>query len=116
MQEDEDVRFEGVPDTQPVMDNMSQMSQANEGGPTKKMKITREVKGPNGEIQTITEIVHDPVVISQYIKKRRQQDLERIEYVHPHRKPRCIKTNRNPSIYSATLTDNHEQNKLILEM
>ena len=84
--EDEDVRFDGPGDlsqaapTLAIADGMSQISQSQTDGLSrKKLKITREVRRENGEVQTITELVCDPVVIAQYVKKRRQQDLEGIE-------------------------------------
>ncbi|KAK3945449.1 histone acetyl transferase [Diplogelasinospora grovesii] len=100
--DDEDVRFNAesqVPATPAHHDGMSQVSHSVTSGLNrKKLKITREVRGQNGQVQTITEIVHDPVVIAQYLKKRRQQDLEKID------------------IYNAKLTGDPEKDRLILEM
>ncbi|KAK0735035.1 hypothetical protein B0T26DRAFT_746861 [Lasiosphaeria miniovina] len=101
-QEDEDERFntqnQGAPAPAPA-DGMSQVSQSAASALNrKKLKITREVTRENGEVQTITEIVHDPIVIGQYLKKRRQQDLEQID------------------IYSVKLTQDQERNKMILDL
>jgi hypothetical protein len=82
MQEDEDDRF-NVNASQavatPVVDGMSQVTQSAADGNKRKMKITREIRSEDGTLRTVTELVHDQAVIMQYIKKRRQQDLERIE-------------------------------------
>ncbi|KAL2142728.1 hypothetical protein VTI28DRAFT_816 [Corynascus sepedonium] len=100
-QEDEDERFNvhnqsappaAVPDGQSVV-SQSQASALN----WRKLKIIREVKGDNGEIQTVTEIVHDPVVIAQYNKRRRQMEFENID------------------IYNVQLTGDPEKDELILE-
>ncbi|KAK3362619.1 hypothetical protein B0T25DRAFT_512805 [Lasiosphaeria hispida] len=101
-QEDEDDRFNVQSQavaTPAVPDGMSQVSQSAASALNrKKLKITREVKRENGEVHTVTEVVHDPVVIAQYVKKRRQQDLEKID------------------IYTAQLTGNRERDEMILEM
>ncbi|KAK3694552.1 hypothetical protein B0T22DRAFT_526432 [Podospora appendiculata] len=101
VQEDEDDRFKAddVPAVTPAhVDGMSQVSQsAAEALNRRKLKITREVM-IDGQLQTVTEVVHDPVVIAQYVKKRRQQDLEKID------------------IYNAKLTGDRERDDLILEM
>jgi transcription initiation factor TFIID subunit 1 len=82
-QEDEDDRFNVQSQaTQPatVPDGFSQVSQSQASASNwRKLKIIREVRGENGEIQTVTEIVHDPVVIAQYHKRRRQMEFENIE-------------------------------------
>lgn len=93
-QEDEDERFNAqnhIPPTPAVGDGMSQISQSAASALSRrKLKITRQVKQPNGQVVTVTEIVHDPVVIAQYTKKRRQLDLEKIEYVFA--RPSSLKT------------------------
>jgi transcription initiation factor TFIID subunit 1 len=82
-QEDEDDRFNvqsqpAQAATQP--DGVSQVSQSQASGlNSRKLKIIREVRGENGEIQTVTEIVHDPIVIAQYSKRRRQIEFDNIE-------------------------------------
>lgn len=97
-QEDDDARFDAAPSTQNAGgDDMSQISRARniDQGPKKKLKITRQVKGPNGEIQTVTEIVHDAGVIAQYVKTRRKIDAENIEYVSPSKsKPKSALRDR----------------------
>ncbi|KAG5975793.1 hypothetical protein E4U55_007563 [Claviceps digitariae] len=40
------------------------------------IRITREVRLPDGTMQSRIEVVHDPVVISQYMKRRTEADLE----------------------------------------
>ncbi|PHH87396.1 hypothetical protein CDD83_8927 [Cordyceps sp. RAO-2017] len=40
------------------------------------IRITREVQMPDGTRQARIEVVHDPVVISQYMKRRTEADLE----------------------------------------
>lgn len=45
------------------------------------IRITREIRLADGSTQTRTEVVHDPVVISQYMKRRTEADLELREYV-----------------------------------
>ncbi|KAK2601671.1 hypothetical protein QQS21_004745 [Conoideocrella luteorostrata] len=47
----------------------------------KAIRITREVRLPDGTTQPRIEVVHDPVVISQYMKRRTEADLEIKEYV-----------------------------------
>lgn len=82
-QEDEDDRFNvqsQAPQAGNLPDGVSQVSQSQASALNwRKLKIIREVRGENGEIQTVTEIVHDPVVIAQYHKRRRQMEFENIE-------------------------------------
>lgn len=85
-QEDEDERFNvqnqaaQAAQHAAVPDGVSQVSQSQASGLNwRKLKIIREVRGDNGEMQTVTEIVHDPVVIAQYNKRRRQMEFENIE-------------------------------------
>lgn len=42
----------------------------------KAIRITREVRLADGTTQSRIEVVHDPVVISQYMKRRTEADLE----------------------------------------
>lgn len=53
------------------------------------IRITREVQMADGTLQTRAELVYDPVVISQYMKRRTEADLELREYVNqpPSKKP-----------------------------
>lgn len=82
-QEDEDERFNVHKDlaaapSQP--EGMSQISRSAASAMSRrKLHIVREVQRPDGSTETVTEIVHDPVVIAQYIKKRRQMDIDEIE-------------------------------------
>lgn len=81
-QEDEDDRF-NVKDTAPtpaIAEGMSQISRSAASALSRrKLHITRTVKRPDGKTEQVTEIVHDPAVIAQYVKRRRQQDVEEIE-------------------------------------
>ncbi|AEO53635.1 TAF1-like protein [Thermothelomyces thermophilus ATCC 42464] len=100
-QEDEDERFNVH--SQPAQsaaaaDGQSVVSQSQASALNwRKLKIIREVKGENGEVQMVTEIVHDPVVIAQYNKRRRQMEFENID------------------IYNVQLTGDPEKDELILE-
>ncbi|KAL1843500.1 hypothetical protein VTJ49DRAFT_1371 [Mycothermus thermophilus] len=100
-QEDEDERFNVQNQASQVAhmgDGVSQVSQSQASALNwRKLKIIREVRGENGEIQTVTEIVHDPVVIAQYNKRRRQMEFENID------------------IYNVQLTGDPEKDELILE-
>jgi len=100
-QEDEDERFNvqgQVSQAGAVPDGVSQVSQSQASGLNwRKLKIIREVRGDNGEKQTVIEIVHDPVVIAQYNKRRRQMEFENID------------------IYNVKLTGDPEKDELILE-
>ncbi|KAK4097938.1 TAF1-like protein [Parathielavia hyrcaniae] len=100
-QEDEDERFNvqnQAPPPSMVPDGVSQVSQSQASALNwRKLKIIREVKGEDGQIQTVTEIVHDPVVIAQYSKRRRQMEFENID------------------IYNVKLTGDPEKDELILE-
>ncbi|KAK0624633.1 hypothetical protein B0T17DRAFT_247672 [Bombardia bombarda] len=108
-QEDEDDRFAEnqaavaanyiTTSTPAFPDGQSQVSQSQtDAQRQRKLKITRQVRQDNGEIKIVTEIVHDPVVVASYLKKRRQQDLEKID------------------IYSAQLTGDKETDDLILDL
>jgi transcription initiation factor TFIID subunit 1 len=81
-QEDEDDRFnvkEAIP-TSAQAEGMSQISRSAASALNRrKLHITRTIKRPDGKTEQVTEIVHDPAVIAQYVKRRRQQDVEEIE-------------------------------------
>lgn len=83
--EDEDDRFNVQSAATPAIfdDGTSQISGLTSSSrhPKRTIRITREVELPDGTTQTRIEIVHDPVVISQYIKRRTEADLEMREYV-----------------------------------
>ncbi|KAK4659014.1 hypothetical protein QC762_106590 [Podospora pseudocomata] len=84
-QEDEDDRFNTqsqAPSRPAVPDGVSQISQSHASavGGGRKLKITRQIKDENGELKTVEEVVHDPVVINQYLKRRRQQAMEKIDF------------------------------------
>lgn len=90
-QEDEDERFNVDEETAQAAiqaaaqaaaqaEGLSQVSRsAASTMRSRRLHISRTIKRADGSIDTITEIVHDPVVIAQYIKKRRQLDIENIE-------------------------------------
>ncbi|CAM1504628.1 Fc.00g022190.m01.CDS01 [Cosmosporella sp. VM-42] len=81
--EDEDDRFNIQSAVTPA-----QFSQFDEGTsqisgltsssrhPKRAIRITRDVQMADGSTQSRIEIVHDPVVISQYMKRRTEADLE----------------------------------------
>lgn len=81
-QEDEDDRFnvkEAAP-TPAMAEGASQISRSAASALNRrKLHITRTIKRPDGKTEQVTEIVHDPAVIAQYVKRRRQQDVEEIE-------------------------------------
>ncbi|KAM0344444.1 hypothetical protein ACHAPU_007416 [Fusarium lateritium] len=88
--EDEDDRFNIQSAPTPAQfaqfdDGTSQISGLTSASRQQKraIRITRDVQMPDGSIQSRIEIVHDPVVISQYMKRRTEADLEMREYVHP---------------------------------
>ncbi|UKZ65513.1 uncharacterized protein TrAtP1_006712 [Trichoderma atroviride] len=78
--EDEDDRFNVQSVATPAIfdEGTSQISGLTSSSrhPKRTIRITREVELPDGTTQMRTEIVHDPVVISQYIKRRTEADLE----------------------------------------
>ncbi|KAM7202361.1 histone acetyl transferase [Rhypophila sp. PSN 637] len=104
-QQDDDARFDAASSARPPVptDNQSQVSRLKgneqQGGNRKKLKITREITGPDGKPQTVTEIVHDPAVIATYTKTRRKLEEQSIDIYSVHE-----------------LTDNAEKNRLILEI
>ncbi|KFG80517.1 transcription factor TFIID complex subunit Taf111 [Metarhizium anisopliae] len=78
--EDEDDRFNVHAAATPAQfdDGTSQISGFTSASRhvKKAIRITREVRLQDGSTQTRTEVVHDPVVISQYMKRRTEADLE----------------------------------------
>lgn len=93
MNEDEDDRFNVQSAATPAQfdEGVSQISGLTSSSrhPKRAIRITREYELPDGTTQSRVEIVHDPVVISQYMKRRTEADLEMREYV--------VFLNRNPS-------------------
>ena len=82
MTEDEDDRFNQVAAT-PVEEGFSQVSGLTSSSRQQKraIRISREIRLADGSTQTRIEIVYDPVVITQYMKRRTEADLEIREYV-----------------------------------
>ncbi|KAG6117842.1 hypothetical protein E4U13_000762 [Claviceps humidiphila] len=80
--EDEDDRFNAHSATTPAQhhfdEGASQLSgfTSSSRHPKRAIRITREVRAADGTMQSRIEIVHDPVVISQYMKRRTEADLE----------------------------------------
>ncbi|KAM5370605.1 hypothetical protein ACJZ2D_008431 [Fusarium nematophilum] len=78
--EDEDDRFNVQSAMTPAQfdDGTSQISGLTSSSrhPRRAIRITREVRMPDGSVQNRIEVVHDPVVISQYMKRRTEADLE----------------------------------------
>ncbi|KLO85852.1 transcription initiation factor [Fusarium fujikuroi] len=85
--EDEDDRFNVQSAMTPAQfdDGTSQISGLTSASRQQRraIRITREIRMPDGSTQDRVEVVHDPVVISQYMKRRTEADLEMREYVHP---------------------------------
>ncbi|KAH6900616.1 hypothetical protein B0T10DRAFT_453126 [Thelonectria olida] len=85
--EDEDDRFNVQAAATPAHfdDGTSQISGLTSASRHSKraIRITRDVRMADGSVQSRVEIVHDPVVISQYMKRRTEADLEMREYVDP---------------------------------
>jgi transcription initiation factor TFIID subunit 1 len=83
--QDEDDRFNVQSHATPAQfdDGTSQISGLTSSSrhPKRAIRISREVTMADGSKQTRTEVVHDPVVISQYMKRRTEADLEMREYV-----------------------------------
>ena len=81
--EDEDDRFNTAATPAQFDEGMSQISGLTSASRQNKkaIRITREVRMPDGSTQARIEVVHDPVVISQYMKRRTEADLEIKEYV-----------------------------------
>ncbi|PFH57697.1 hypothetical protein XA68_14676 [Ophiocordyceps unilateralis] len=80
MTEDEDDRFNVNAAATPAQfdEGVSQISGLTSSSrhPKRAIRITREVQTLDGSTQTRTEVVYDPVVISQYMKRRTEADLE----------------------------------------
>ncbi|KAF4960241.1 hypothetical protein FSARC_10529 [Fusarium sarcochroum] len=78
--EDEDDRFNVQSAMTPAVfdDGTSQISGLTSASRQQRraIRITRDVRMPDGSIQSRVEVVHDPVVISQYMKRRTEADLE----------------------------------------
>ncbi|EGX89426.1 transcription factor TFIID complex 145 kDa subunit [Cordyceps militaris CM01] len=79
-QEDEDDRFNVQAAATPAHfdDGISQISGLTSSSRHQKraIRIKRDYRLPDGSIQTRTEMVYDPVVISQYMKRRAEAELE----------------------------------------
>ncbi|KAG7433275.1 putative transcription initiation factor TFIID 111 kDa subunit [Fusarium oxysporum f. sp. raphani] len=78
--EDEDDRFNVQSAMTPAQfdDGTSQISGLTSASRQQRraIRITREIRMPDGSTQDRVEVVHDPVVISQYMKRRTEADLE----------------------------------------
>ncbi|KAG5969325.1 hypothetical protein E4U58_001505 [Claviceps cyperi] len=80
--EDEDDRFNAHSAATPAQhhfdEGASQLSgfTSSSRHPKRAIRITRDVRAADGTTQSRIEIVHDPVVISQYVKRRTEADLE----------------------------------------
>ncbi|ODA77352.1 hypothetical protein RJ55_06980 [Drechmeria coniospora] len=78
--EDEDDRFNHVPATPAHFDEgvsqVSGLTTSTSRHQKRTIRILREVRMPDGTTQSRIEVVHDPVVISQYMKRRTEADLE----------------------------------------
>lgn len=89
-QEDEDDRFNIPSAATPAHfdDGVSQISGLTSSSRHQKkaIRIKRDYRLPDGSTQTRSEVVHDPVVISQYMKRRTEAELEMKEYVNPKKK------------------------------
>jgi hypothetical protein len=117
-QEDEDDRFnvkEAAP-TPAMAEGASQISRSAASALNRrKLHITRTIRRPDGKAEQVTEIVHDPAVIAQYVKRRRQADVEDIEWVSLSQWLfKLILT--HTSIYNYELTGDIERDRVILEL
>ncbi|KAI9163128.1 putative transcription initiation factor TFIID 111 kDa subunit [Paramyrothecium foliicola] len=78
--EDEDDRFNVQSVATPAQfdEGASQISGLTSSSrhPKRAIRICREIRLADGTTQTRVEVVHDPVVISQYMKRRTEADLE----------------------------------------
>ncbi|KKF97073.1 putative transcription initiation factor [Ceratocystis platani] len=84
---DEDDRFSGHPSaaaaaghgqTPMAEDGFSQISgftSASRAISKKKLRITRQVRQPDGSVGVVEEVVEDPVVIAHYLKRRDEADI-----------------------------------------
>ncbi|KAH6609446.1 transcription initiation factor TFIID subunit 1 [Trichoderma cornu-damae] len=104
MTEDEDDRFNVQSAATPAVfdDGTSQISGLTSSSrhPKRAIRISREVELPDGTTQTRIEVVHDPVVISQYIKRRTEADLEMREYVKAIVRFRSLPKRKPPKSWS----------------
>ncbi|CAG1993027.1 unnamed protein product [Fusarium graminearum] len=100
--EDEDDRFNVQSAMTPAQfdDGTSQISGLTSASRQQKrtIRITRDFRMPDGSTQSRIEIVHDPVVISQYMKRRTEADLESREYVHPPNTAPAVHRQRNRGV------------------
>ena len=83
--EDEDDRFNVQPASTPAHfdEGASQISgfTSSSRHPKRTIRITRTIDMPDGSQQERIEVVHDPVVIAQYMKRRTEVDADLKEYV-----------------------------------
>lgn len=82
---DEDERFNIPGGATPVPtadDSVSQLSgfTSTSRQSKKRLRIVRQVEGLDGSLEERVEIVEDPVVIAQYIKRRNEMDAAEKEY------------------------------------
>lgn len=105
--EDEDDRFNVQSAVTPAQfdDGVSQISGLTSSSRHLKraIRINREYRMPDGSIQTRPEIVHDPVVISQYMKRRTEADLEMREYVNPNKASPTIQISSKRALTQSTI-------------
>ncbi|KAB5578409.1 hypothetical protein GE09DRAFT_1089524 [Coniochaeta sp. 2T2.1] len=81
-QEDEDDRFNvrETATTPAVAEGASQISRSAASALNRrKLRITRQIKMPDGTTQPVSEIVTDPAVITQYMKRKKQMALEGVD-------------------------------------
>ncbi|KAF4500929.1 transcription initiation factor TFIID subunit 1 [Fusarium agapanthi] len=125
--EDEDDRFNVQSAMTPAQfdDGTSQISGLTSASRQQRraIRITREIRMPDGSTQDRVEVVHDPVVISQYMKRRTEADLEMREYVHPPNSRQAVQQPQSRgvstglrvsfnSIYSSRPTGNADHDRL----
>lgn len=123
-QDDEDDRFNAAKEAStPALhthgdDSFSQFSKPSMSiAPEKrKLRITRTFRDPKtGQTHTKTEIVHDPGVISQYMRQRASLDMEKIEYVRGwYGLLRSVANNVN-SPYSVKPTGNLDYDRVLMQ-
>lgn len=75
---DEDDRFNANAAATPAQfdEGVSQLSGYDPNQTKKALRITRVIELPDGTEETRTEIVYDPVVASQYTRRRDERDME----------------------------------------
>ena len=102
--EDEDDRFNVQSAMTPAQfdDGTSQISGLTSASRQQKraIRITRDIRMPDGSTQSRVEVVHDPVVISQYMKRRTEADLEMREYVHPPNTTKTVQQKQSRGVVS----------------